>query len=1242
MFTNKNKFEILSMVLIVLCRPGTATNICPNGEYFGDGNGVVPTGTCDGASGTVNINIQEWTTKFIADIPNGAFNVRIDLRGDNGDIDTVLVPATSSQMAPSSTVRYNDCYAGYNCRNDRYNQWMTLDGMRIKFSGDRISAPSIEWVEVEEANRDLKLFIFAYSVQRNGPSFTGSVTYSYDGIRNCGQDVTCTPCPSSHNGCSNPTCDGTSVISCSCAGNPSVANINSGATSCDGTASNSYCDFTCNTGFTRSHSSLCQSSGSWDSNGVCTRLTCNANPTGIANMDAGSTNCVNTQFEGTCNVACANGYSRSGSATCETGSLGTGGTEWDTSSVSCDPNNCMVDPSVANIDNAATSCEGTSGNNGQCTVMCRTPEYVATAGTATCSAGSWTSLPTCTEAPCTNGPAIDNVDTTCSSVNSGSTCAFTCQSGYDASGVATCTRGSYDAVTCNPRSCTSSDLASIVMNLQSGACDNTPSGQSCAITCDPASDSDATGAASCMAGTWTNNGGACIVRERCGVPSVVNGYFDPSGWSSPQDGDPLDASKVNCNAGYERTVTNLFSCVCPGANDPCAQLTGACTEKQCDSIDVTASGTTAGTVSTCAGGGATTGLMCQFECAQGYYIDGSDTITCPLSAVWPAHPVCVEYQCPAISQPAFETQASATCTGSGAAGDPRPTCQFSCATGYELADGVSDTITCGYDGVWPAYPTCVASSCSSATIPNSDRDTENPLTGVTGDILTVTCDLGYTGPNTLGTTSDTGGTVECQSSGTFTTINCTANACDPIFIAFSQFNVWDQNPLTGNTGNSVQVTCIEHFTTGSGHATCLPDGNWSAPECTTVPLCVNQYQNEAAAAAAAEAAGVLLNDETASDLLFSLNVSNVEGNTTTFYDNTYGLVTAGAVGYDDKNMYGIVCPNSWACCSGACTTDVSCNPQTPVTTSSPAPTPAPTPVTTSSPTPTPAPTPVTTSSPISTPAPAPVTTPSPAPAPTPAPTPVTTPAPTPVTTPAPSPVTTPSSIPTPAPTPVTTPSPTPSPTPTSTIERLDVEVRLSNMDDVNVINRRDAVLSVIATTVCAFLTSGVSAAGSFECTGSSLDQITDRRSRMLASGEWTATVAVASDSSESLSEGDLIFDSNPDAFQNELRSTLQSNGLEDTMMSGGALVETSASPVTSSSSDSSADDSDNLGLYIGVTIACIVVVGALIGVAIFVKGMSQSKSGEYVFGDSPSGNDSIHERRSIVSGSSTTGWHNEL
>jgi len=147
---------------------------------------------------------------------------------------------------------------------------------------------------------------------------------------------------------------------------------------------------------------------------------------------------------------------------------------------------------------------------------------------------------------------------------------------------------------------------------------------------------------------------------------------------------------------------------------------------------------------------------------------------------------------------------------------------------------------------------------------------------------------------------------------------------------------------------------------------------------------------------------------------------------------------------------------------------------------------------------------------------------------------------------------------------------------------------------------------------------------------------------MLASGEWTATVAVASDSSESLSEGDLIFDSNPDAFQNELRSTLQSNGLEDTMMSGGALVETSASPVTSSSSDSSADDSDNLGLYIGVTIACIVVVGALIGVAIFVKGMSQSKSGEYVFGDSPSGNDSIHERRSIVSGSSTTGWHNEL
>ena len=213
------------------------------------------------------------------------------------------------------------------------------------------------------------------------------------------------------------------------------------------------------------------------------------------------------------------------------------------------------------------------------------------------------------------------------------------------------------------------------------------------------------------------------------------------------------------------------------------------------------------------------------------------------------HPVCVEYQCPAISQPAFETQASATCTGGGAAG--QPTCQFS-ARRDELADGVSDTITCGYDGVWPAYPTCVASSCSSATIPNSDRDTENPLTGVTGDILTVTCDLGYTGPNTLGTTSDTGGTVECQSSGTFTTINCTANR-DP-FIAFSQFNVWDQNPLTGNTGDSVQVTCMEHFTTGGGHATCLPTETGlrlSAPLCLSVVITTPKHDDAASPAAIA-------------------------------------------------------------------------------------------------------------------------------------------------------------------------------------------------------------------------------------------------------------------------------------------------------------------------------------------------------------------------------------------------------
>ena len=53
---------------------------------------------------------------------------------------------------------------------------------------------------------------------------------------------------------------------------------------------------------------------------------------------------------------------------------------------------------------------------------------------------------------CAADPDITNIDSdnsACEDTNSGSTCAFTCATGYTASGVATCTAGAWDAPTCD-------------------------------------------------------------------------------------------------------------------------------------------------------------------------------------------------------------------------------------------------------------------------------------------------------------------------------------------------------------------------------------------------------------------------------------------------------------------------------------------------------------------------------------------------------------------------------------------------------------------------------------------------------------------------------------------------------------------------------------------------------------------------------------------------------------------------
>ena len=147
-----------------------------------------------------------------------------------------------------------------------------------------------------------------------------------------------------------------------------------------------------------------------------------------------------------------------------------------------------------------------------------------------------------------------------------------------------------------------------------------------------------------------------------------------------------------------------------------------------------------------------------------------------------------------------------------------------CDRGY---DG-GGTATCGTDGLFNTL-TCAANACTaSGNVANSDKAADGSITGTTGEIVTVTCDAGYSG----------GGTATCSTSGEFNNGNyplrhpsgkltCTANICTP------SGNVAHSNKaaIGSITDSSVAVKCDAGYS-GSGTATCGTNGFYNTITCT--------------------------------------------------------------------------------------------------------------------------------------------------------------------------------------------------------------------------------------------------------------------------------------------------------------------------------------------------------------------------------------------------------------------------
>ena len=140
---------------------------------------------------------------------------------------------------------------------------------------------------------------------------------------------------------------------------------------------------------------------------------------------------------------------------------------------------------------------------------------------------------------------------------------------------------------------------------------------------------------------------------------------------------------------------------------------------------------------------------------------------------------------------------------------------ITCEQGYSGSGDAN--VVCGLDGMFTSY-SCTADPCVPDSVPHSNFASADSLMGFTGDIVEVTCDVGWSGSDN----------TTCGSDGFFTAVLCSANNCATTSVANSDYSVADS--ISGTTGQTVNVTCDEGYS-GSTIVTCFSNGTFSSIYC---------------------------------------------------------------------------------------------------------------------------------------------------------------------------------------------------------------------------------------------------------------------------------------------------------------------------------------------------------------------------------------------------------------------------
>eukprot|EP00033_Pygsuia_biforma_P000455 GCRY01000541.1.p1 GENE.GCRY01000541.1~~GCRY01000541.1.p1 ORF type:complete len:2029 (-),score=233.72 GCRY01000541.1:154-6240(-) len=475
---------------------------------------------------------------------------------------------------------------------------------------------------------------------------------------------------------------------------------------------------------------------------LCSPVTCEA-----PLVDNGSFMCeTGVDFADQCTLVCDPGYvldQPESAITCEASG------SW-SASLACVPKTCTgftVDGASLTLDGAAYSGADLSYSN-EVLVDCGSGVLYGDSSVRCQHDGTLSELPSCEPATCQEffiAQSVMNPD--CTRLEEGASCEVSCAPGYQLSGASTvtCTAGSLstlptcsDVVVCGTAAPTvANSLTTIPQTVAAYSSGDFTAGMHYDYGCKTNYYmKDNLYRVVCLDDGSFSTLPECVINS-CSEPDFAHTTYTCT--ASPTDGlyGAGTACTFTCASGFSGDEVSLTCTdgVWAGTTAPSCSA-GHCADLSDFSMGTYDCGlTTSYTL---------VGTTCDLSCAPGYQVGSSDTETiCEDTLAWSSSvaPQCEIFDC---GSPSTVDNSVSQCDPSTTFGSK---CNYTCDDGYSSADFL--TVVCLKDG-WSAYPRCIEKSCDAEAVSVSNGYISSACEDISvSDSCTVSCFEGYTGGGSI-------------------------------------------------------------------------------------------------------------------------------------------------------------------------------------------------------------------------------------------------------------------------------------------------------------------------------------------------------------------------------------------------------------------------------------------------------------------------------------------------------------